>query len=95
MIFRKVWKVIIRKRGHAPAILREELNILLAGIEEKPDSVRPYLSFMKQVPLPDVTSAMKVLYSMAEFGASDIGGQIGPLAERGAVMTDKAERLRT
>ncbi|CUO32667.1 Uncharacterised protein [[Eubacterium] contortum] len=80
---------------HAPAILREELNILLAGIEEKPDSVRPYLSFMKQVPLPDVTSAMKVLYSMAEFGASDIGGQIGPLAERGAVMTDKAERLRT
>lgn len=79
---------------HAPVILKEELNTLLVGIEEKPDSVRPYLSFMKQVPLPDVTSAMKVLYSMAEFGALDIGGQIGPLTERGAVMTDKAERLR-
>ena len=31
---------------------------------------------------------------MAEFGAADIGGQISPLVERNAAMTDKAERLR-
>lgn len=80
--------------AHAPEILQEELNSLLERIEHRPDSVRPYLSFMERVPLPDITSSMKVLYSMAEFGASDISGQIGPLVERSTVMTDKAERLK-
>lgn len=79
---------------NAPEILKEELNGLLDEIELEPDSVQPYLSFMERIPLPDVTSAMKVLYSMAEFGAVDIKGQIGPLVERNATMTDKAERLR-
>lgn len=78
----------------APEILKEELGGLLEAVEREPDSVQPYLSFMNPVRLPDVTSAMKVLYSMAEFGAADIGGQIGPLVERNAAMTDKAERLR-
>ncbi len=78
----------------APVVLREELGGLLEGIEREPDSVEPYLGFMHPVQLPDITSAMKVLYSMAEFGASDIGSQIGPLVERNAALTDKAERLR-
>lgn len=78
----------------APVILREELGNLLEGIEREPDSAEPYLGFMERVSLPDVKSAMKVLYSMAEFGAMDIGDQIGPLVERGAVMMDKAERMK-
>ena len=80
--------------ANAPELLKEELSSLLQEIEEEPDSVQPYLSFMEPVRLPDITSAMKVLYSMAEFGATDIGRQFGPLVERNASMTDKAERLR-
>lgn len=79
----------------APWILKDELKILLDRIEKKPDSVRPYLTFMDNVCLPDITCAMKVLYSMAEFGSVNLNGQIGPLAERGALMTDKAERIKT
>ncbi|MGC4020418.1 MAG: hypothetical protein QM793_15150 [Muricomes sp.] len=80
--------------SHAPEILQEELNNLLERIEDRPDSIQPYLSFMNRIPLPDITSSMKVLYSMAEFGVSDISNQIGPLVERSTVMTDKAERLK-
>lgn len=79
---------------NAPWILREELTKLLNQIEGKPDSVHPYLKFMDCADLPDITSAMKILYSMAEFGAMSIQGQIGPLAERGALMADKAERMK-
>lgn len=79
----------------APEILKEELTKLLNGIEQEPDSVHPYLSFMDKVYLPDVVSAMKILYSMAEFGAVDIGKQIGSLVQRNTMMQDKAERLRT
>jgi hypothetical protein len=79
----------------APEIMRSELTGLQHAIEGRPDSVVPYLNFMNKLHLPDITSAMKILYSMAEFGASDIDQQIGPLVERSAVMTDKAERLKT
>lgn len=78
----------------APAILKEELYGLEEGIQEQPNDVYPYLNFMKQLDLPDVVSAMKMLYSMAEFGAGDTDKQIGALVQRNAVMTDKAERLR-
>ena len=80
--------------ANAPELLKEELGTLLQKIEGEPDSVQPYLGFMKPVSLPDITSAMKVLYSMAEFGAADISRQIAPLVERNAAMTDKAERIR-
>ena len=85
---------LTKSAAYAPEILREELTLLLEGIEDTPDAVRPYLSFMDKVKLPDITSAMKVLYSMAEFGMADVGGQLGPLVERSLVMTDKAERLK-
>lgn len=78
----------------APWVLREELTKLLNQIERKPDSVHPYLKFMDCADSPDITSAMKILYSMAEFGAMSIHGQIGPLAERGTLMADKAERMK-
>lgn len=79
---------------HAPTILQEELTALMERIDAQPDSVRPYLAFMNPLIIPDVTSAMKILYSMAEFGSSDANQQIGPLAERGIIMTDKTERLK-
>ncbi len=86
---------IAKSIEHAPEIMKAELYYLQKDIKEKPDSVWPYLEFMNKLQLPDVTSAMKILYSMAEFGASDVDAQIGPLVERSAVMTDRAERLKT
>lgn len=78
----------------SPEILREELKILASEIETHPNSLRPYLEFMKELRLPDVLSAMKILYSMAEFGAEEMGKQIEALVQRNAVMLDKAERIR-
>ena len=78
----------------APEILKEELTKLEEGINERPNSVEPFIRFMEKLDIADVLSAMKMLYAMAEYGSSDISKQIGALVERNAVMTDKAERLR-
>ena len=59
-----------------------------------PNSVEPYIQFLQKLDIPDVQSAMKMLYSMAEFGVKDINAQIGTLVERNSTMTDRAERLR-
>ena len=87
--------VAIRKsKEDAPEILKEELDKLDDGIIEYPNAVEPYVHFMDKLDISDVLSAMKMLYSMAEFGTKDISKQIGALVERNSTMTDKAERLR-
>ncbi|MGN0672487.1 MAG: hypothetical protein ACI4KE_07625 [Anaerovoracaceae bacterium] len=78
----------------APPILQEELYRLEEGIASYPNAVEPYIDFFARLDIPDVKSAMKMLYSMAEFGAKDINAQIATLVERNSTMTDRAERLR-
>lgn len=78
----------------AAPVLREQLSILEKGIELSPNSVEPYLEFMKELQIPDVQSAMKMLCALAEYGAKDTTEQIMALVERNSVMTDRAEKLR-
>ena len=78
----------------APQILQPELTELLRGIEQNPGSLQPYINFMRGIDLPEIVSAMKILYSMAEFGAEEMGKQIDMLVQRNAILMDKAERLR-
>lgn len=78
----------------APEILKEELRNLEEGIAQQPNIVAPYLKFMDKFDVSDIFSAMKILFSMAEYGAKDITKQIGALVERNSSMIDRAERLR-
>ena len=59
----------------APFILKQDLTRLVEEIEQQPNALQPYLRFMREFQIPDVLSAMKILYSMAEFGIGDMGGQ--------------------
>ena len=78
----------------APFILKQDLTRLVEEIEQQPNALQPYLRFMREFQIPDVLSAMKILYSMAEFGIGDMGGQIDALVQRNTVMMDRAERLK-
>ncbi len=72
----------------APFILKQDLTRLVEEIEQQPNALQPYLRFMREFQIPDVLSAMKILYSMAEFGIGDMGGQIDALVQRNTVMMD-------
>ena len=50
---------------------------------------------MKKLDLPDVTSAMKMLYSMATFGFDNNNKQLQALVERNAILIDKAEKMKS
>ena len=84
-----------RTIDNAPEILKEELYLLKERIDERPNDIEPYLKFFDKLDLPDVATAMKMLYSMHEYGADDIGIQIEALVQRNSIMTDKAIRLQT
>ena len=84
-----------RSAEDASWLLRPELTRLLEGIERDPNAIEPYSSFFGQLDVPDIRSAMKTLFSMAEYGAADLRSQILSLIERNAKLMDKAERART
>lgn len=85
---------IVKTAMDAPMILREELNIFQDSIEKRPNDLRPYTSFFRKLNITDVLTAMKMLYSMAEFGSSDSQEQIKGLVNRNTEIMDKAERMR-
>lgn len=78
----------------APFVIKADLQELLTRADEDPGSVVPYLQFLEEFDLPDVQSAMKILFSMNEYGAENSGKQIGGLIQRNSIMTDRAERLK-
>lgn len=88
-----VHNALAKSLEQAPYILREELTRMVEGIEQNPNSIKPYLDFMPWLDLPEVQSALRLLYSMAEFGGEEQEKQIGILVERNHRLLDKAERL--
>lgn len=86
---------LMKSIDDAPAVLKEELEKLNSQIEKQPDQIDPYIHFMEPFQVPDITSAMKMLYSMAEYGSGDVRKQIQGLVQRNFTLMDKAQRMRS
>lgn len=78
----------------APYILKADLVKLIEKIEKNPTDITPYLNFMPEFDLPDVQSALRMLYSMSESGAQENSKQIIFLVDRNNRLLDKSERMR-
>lgn len=76
----------------APAVLKDDLQELADGIAANPNALEPYINFLNYLPLPNIHSAMKLMYSIAEFGSEEEEKQIQELIERNSVLMDKAEK---
>lgn len=77
----------------APFVLQKDLSKLVDNIEKNPADIKPYISFMPEFDLPDVQSALRMLYSMSETGVKDAEEQIMFLVERNNRLLDKSERM--
>lgn len=78
----------------APYVMRSELGILIENMEEDPLGIGPYLLFFKELGLPELQSAMKMLYAMSQYGSEEVTGQISTLVERNSKLQDKSEQMK-
>ena len=78
----------------APDIIKQDLQTLADDIMVHPTDLTPYVQFFDFLPLPNVQSSMKLLYSISEFGATDENVQLSELVERNNTLMDKAERYK-
>ena len=77
----------------APVVLRPELEKLVSGFDVDPHSSKPYNNFLSGYDLPEIKSAMKMLYSITATGTGNIDEQITDLIKKQNVLMDKAEKI--
>lgn len=85
---------IMKSYEDAPVILKPELEVFIERLRLQPTDMEPYLSFLQDYPLPEVQSAMKMLYSISEGTGGNAAGQIPDIIRRNQVLLNQAERLK-
>lgn len=78
----------------APLILKPGIISLIKELDDDPVTMKPYINFLSSFELPDVSSAMKMLYSLNEASKEEIIQQINTLVARNNNLLEKSERLK-
>ena len=81
-----------KSKEHVPGVLREELYQLLERLERQPESSEPYHMFLKDFAIPEVHSAMGILYSLSIGNSGNADKQISELVEKNLALLDDTER---
>ena len=81
-----------KSKEHVPGVLREELYQLLDRLERQPESSEPYHLFLKDFAIPEVHSAMGILYSLSIGNSGNADKQISELVEKNLALLDDTER---
>ena len=85
---------IYKSYDDAPGILKPALKELIDNLRQSPDDIAPYLCFLKDYTLPEVHSAMKMLYSISEGCGGSFNNQITEILNRNQRMQNKSEELK-
>lgn len=85
---------IIKSVQEAPAVLKMELEQLVARIGKEPNRLYTYTEFCKSFDLPEIQSCMKMLHAVSEMGTGNLKAQIVHLLQRVNEMQDMADEIR-
>lgn len=80
-----------KSQEHVPGVLRKELYLLTERLEMEPESSAPYHAFLKDFSIPEVHSAMGILYSISIGDSGNADKQISELVEKNLELLDKEE----
>lgn len=82
-----------KSKETAPMLLIPEIDDLLTRISETPGDVRTYTAFFGFFNIPEVRSAMQVLFAIAESGSEDVQEQMQTLVDTNCYMQQQAESI--
>ncbi len=83
-----------KSRYRVPDILKEELEILLAKLDLNPENAKPYHEFLEAFHIPEIHSAMGMLYSISAGYGGNQQQQLLDLMQRNQKMLDVEEMQR-
>lgn len=85
---------LYRIRPQTPEVLKSAIDDMLEELSQNPESIEPYLNFLKGYDLPDVHSAMRMLYALSNGGYGNSEKQLRQILKRNQELLDKAEKER-
>lgn len=80
--------------ANAPEILKTEILRLQERLVENPTDIKSYTRFCEKFDMPDVKSAMRMLYTLSEIGSGDAQEQMRTLIENNSEIISYAESLK-
>lgn len=78
----------------APTVLKPELNLFYEDLKKHPESVDPYLNFLKNFPIRGVDSFMRKIYSVYAGTSAQEQTAIMDMVERNNYLMDEAEKAK-
>jgi len=78
----------------APLVLKPSLISLIKQLDDDPVTIKPYANYLSSFSLPDISSAMKMLYSLNAAGRDEVTSQINTLVARNNELLEKSEKQR-
>ena len=88
-----VQRAILASYESAPGVLKPPLREMIGRLRRYPSDRVAYSDFLASLQLPEVRSAMKMLYSISEGGGGDASSQIEDIIRRSRKMEDKARGI--
>lgn len=85
---------VFKSYDDAPEILKPALSELIFELQKNPTQLKPYQDFLSEFALPEVRSAMKMLYSLSEGTGGEAGAQIEDIIHRNQVLLDRSEKMK-
>lgn len=85
---------IQKSQEHVPPVLKAELSRLTDRLMMKPEDVAPYHMFLQEFQIPEVRSAMSMLFSLSMGHSNQADRQLAELIDRNQEMLDAAEKER-
>jgi hypothetical protein len=89
-----LYMAILETMEDADSLLKTQLQQLLEQLTVHPDALEPFVSFFEELDLPDLRSAMRMLYSLSTYGVVEDGEQITAIQQRNVMLMDRAEVLK-
>lgn len=83
---------LIKSKAHVPGVLSKDLDLLLERLEMQPEASEPYHMFLEEFAIPEVHSAMGILYSLSIGNSGNADKQIGELVDKNMEMLDLTEK---
>lgn len=77
-----------------PGVLKRELELLVSRLQVSPESSIPYHEFLKEFELPEIHSAMSMLYALSIGNTGSANQQVGELVSRNQDMMDTVQAIR-
>lgn len=88
-----VHMALIKSKEHVPGVLKADLYQLTDQLKLQPESSEPFHLFLKEFSIPEVQSAMGILYSLSIGNSGNADKQIGELVEKNLELLDDTERI--